>query len=175
MKNVIRTAIVATMLGAATLGLAGAATAAPVTAPISAAQQAITETTTTAGTATATAGASQAKVLIEGQDQNIQGPVACTTTGDTVNIAIGDATRGIGAVLSTTEPPEVRSVGLGTQNGVTFGYSQDQGVPQGVNWSDAEATKDGNTYKITGTAMGIDPAYPLEPMFQGFEINVTCP
>ena len=41
MKNVIRTAIVATMLGAATLGLAGAATAAPVTAPISAAQQGV--------------------------------------------------------------------------------------------------------------------------------------
>ena len=134
---------------------------------------ATTETTTTA--ATATAGASQAKVLIDGQDQNIQGPVACTTTGDTVNIAIGDATRGIGAVLSTTEPPMVESVGLGLQNGVTFGYSQSQGVLQGVNQSNAEATKDGNTYKITGTAMGIDQADPLNTLYQRFEIDVTCP
>src|SRR5262245_4364497 len=115
------------------------------------------------------------KVLIEGQDQNIQGPVACTTTGDTVNIAIGDATRGIGAVLSTTEPPEVRSVGLGNVGGVTLGYSQDQAVPEGVNWSEAEATKDGNTYKIIGTAMGIDTANPTQPVYSKFEINVTCP
>ena len=114
-------------------------------------------------------------MLIDGQDQNIQGPVVCTTTGDTVNIAIGDATQGIGAVLSTTEPPEVRSVGLGLQNGVTFGYSQSQGVLQGVNQSNAEATKDGNTYKITGTAMGIDQADPLNPLYQRFEIDVTCP
>ena len=132
---------------------------------------ATTETTTTAGTATATAGASQAKVLIEGQDQNIPGPVACTTTGDTVNIAIGDAARGIGAVLSTTEPPEVRSVPLGNVGGVTLGYPP----AEGVNWDPAEATKDGNTYKITGTAMGIDTANPTQPVHDTFEINVTCP
>jgi lipoprotein LpqH len=134
-----------------------------------------TNGTTTAGTATATAGASQAKVAIDGQDQNIQGQVACTTTGDTVNIAIGDATSGIGAVLSNAQPPEVKSVGLGNVNGVTLGYQQDQGVPEGVNWSDAEATKDANTYKITGHAMGIDTANPTQPVYKPFEINVTCP
>ncbi len=136
---------------------------------------ATTETmeTATAGTATATAGASNAKVVVDGQEQNIQGQVACTTTGDTVNIAIGDATTGIGAVLSNTQPPDVMSVGLGNVSGVTLGYGQ--GVPEGVNQSNAEATKDGNTYKITGTGMGVDPANPLQPVYKSFEMNVTCP
>jgi lipoprotein LpqH len=142
---------------------------------------ATTETTTTA--ATATAGASQAKVLINGEDQNIQGPVACTPTGDSVKIAIGDAptppvslptTRGIGVVLdTTTEPPMVESVGPFTFAGVDIGYPPSVGVNQ----DPGQVTKDGNTYKITGTLTGIYQAYPtqFDPYRAGFEINVTCP
>jgi ipoprotein LpqH len=85
--------------------------------------------------------------------------------------AIGDATRGIGAVLSTTAPPEVMSITLGNVSGVTLGYPP----AEGVNWDPAQATKDGNTYKITGTAMGIDTANPTQPVHDTFEINVTCP
>jgi ipoprotein LpqH len=131
---------------------------------------ATTETTTTA--ATATAGASQAKVLIDGQDQNIQGPVVCTTTGDTVNIAIGDATRVM--LDTTTEPPMVESVvGPFTFAGVAIGYPPSVGVNQ----DPGQVTKDGNTYKITGTLTGIYQAYPTQgdPVSTGFEINVTCP
>lgn len=51
----------------------------------------------------------------------------------------------------------------------------ESGSSPGVNQSNAEATKDGNTYKITGTAMGIDQADPLNPLYQRFEIDVTCP
>jgi lipoprotein LpqH len=115
------------------------------------------------------AGASKAKVTIDGKDQDIKGTVACTTVGDTVNIAIGEATTGIGAVLSSATPPEVRSVGLGNVNGVALGYQS--GAGQG----NAEATKDGSTYKITGTATGVDISNPLQPLNKPFEIEVTCP
>jgi lipoprotein LpqH len=89
--------------------------------------------------------------------------------GGNVNIAIGDAATGIAAVLSDADPPVVHSVGLGNVNGVTLGYQE--GVGQG----NAEATKDGNSYKITGTATGIDMQNPTQPVNKPFEIDVTCP
>jgi ipoprotein LpqH len=118
-----------------------------------------------------------AKVVVEGQEQKVPEPVVCTTTDDTVNITTGDpqSPAGIGAVLTTADPPEVESVGLGIVDGVTLGYGKDMGAPTGVNQSNAEATKDGNTYKITGTAMGFDTVNPMEPVYTGFELEVTCP
>ena len=73
------------------------------------------------------------------------------------------------AVVSEGDSPAVQSVGLGNVNGVTLGYQS--GVDQG----NAEASKDGQTYKITGTATGVDMANPLEPVNKPFEIEVTCP
>ena len=128
-----------------------------------------TATSSASGTGTASSGTGQAKVTIDGQDQNIQGQVVCTTMGGNENIAIGEATTGIAAVLSDANPPEVKSVGLGNVNGVTLGYQS------GVNQGNAEATKDGNTYKITGTATGVDMSNPLQPVNKPFEIDVTCP
>ena len=58
---------------------------------------------------------------------------------------------------------------LGNIDGVSLGFTP--GVPGGS----AEATKDGNTYKITGTATGVDMANPLQPATKPFEIVVTCP
>jgi lipoprotein LpqH len=118
-----------------------------------------------------------AKVVVEGQEQDVPEQVVCTTTDDTVKIALGDerSPAGIGAVLTTADPPEVDSVGLGIVDGVTLGYGKDMGAPTGVNQSSAEATKDGDTYKITGTAMGFDTANPVEPVYKGFEMEVTCP
>jgi lipoprotein LpqH len=89
--------------------------------------------------------------------------------GGNMNIAIGDATTGIGAVISSGDSPTVQSVGLGNVNGVTLGYQS--GTGQG----EATATKDGNTYKISGTATGIDMANPMQPVNKPFEIEVTCP
>ena len=118
--------------------------------------------------ASASAGASNAKVLIDGKDQNVSGTVACTTAGGNVNIAIGGQATGIGAVLSDANPPQVKSVGLGNVNGVTLGYTA--GTGQG----NAQATKNGNSYKITGTATGVDMANPTQPVNKPFEIDVTC-
>ncbi len=120
--------------------------------------------------ASASAGASTAKVTIDGQDQNVKGTVSCVSAGGNVNIGVGDATTGIGAVLSDASPPVVHSVGLGNVNGVTLGYS-DAAPSQGK----ADVTKDGNSYKITGTATGVDMANPMQPVNKPFEIDVTCP
>lgn len=126
-------------------------------------------TTSAAGGPSATAGASTAKVTIDGQPQNINGQVVCATAGGNLNIAIGEATTGIAAVLSA-DASTVQSVGLGNVNGVTLGYTA--GVPGGAN---ATASKDGNTYKISGTATGVDMANPMQPVNKPFEIQVTCP
>jgi len=71
-------------------------------------------------------------------------------------------------VLSDGSPPEVKSVGLGNVNGVTLAYTA--GTGQG----NASATKNGSSYKITGTATGVDMANPMTPVNKPFEIDVTC-
>ena len=70
--------------------------------------------------------------------------------GGNIQIAIGDATQGLGAQLSDADPPQVKQVGLGNVGGTALGYAA--GAPGG----EASATKDGNTYKIKGTATGVD-------------------
>jgi ipoprotein LpqH len=128
------------------------------------------EATTGGGTASATAAPSGGgtKISIDGQDQNVSGTVVCSAMGGNMNIAIGDAATGIAAVLSS-DGATVQSVGLGNVNGVTLGYQS--GTGQG----EAKAEKDGNAYKISGTATGIDMANPMQPVNKPFEIDVTCP
>ena len=57
----------------------------------------------------------------------------------------------------------------GNVNGVTLGFQENAG--QG----EAKAEKDGSTYKISGTAVGVDMANPLQPVNKPFEIEVSCP
>ncbi len=116
----------------------------------------------------ASGGASGTKVVIDGKDQQVSGSVVCTTAGGNVNIAIGGSATGIAAVLTDGNPPEVKSVGLGNVNGVTLAYTS--GTGQG----NASATKNGGTYKITGTATGMDMANPTAVVNKPFEIDVTC-
>jgi ipoprotein LpqH len=121
------------------------------------------------GTTTATAGGGGGPaVTIDGKNQNVSGSVVCSTAGGNVNIAIGGAATGIAAVLTDSNPPEVKSVGLGNVNGVTLAYTS--GTGQG----NASATKNGSSYKITGTATGVDVANPMQPVNKPFEIDVTC-
>jgi lipoprotein LpqH len=110
-----------------------------------------------------------ATVSIDGQDQNVGGSVVCSNMAGNIQIAIGDATGGIGAQLSEADPPVVKQVGLGNVGGTVLGYTA--GVPGG----EASATKDGSTYKITGKATGVDLANPMQPLTKPFEIAVTCP
>lgn len=124
-------------------------------------------TTSGGSSAAAGGGGGGPTVIIDGKNQNVTGSVACTTAGGTVNIAIGGSTTGIGAVLSDDNPPQVKSVGLGNVNGVTLAYAPGGG-------GNASATKNGSSYKITGTATGIDMANPMQPVNKSFEIDVTC-
>lgn len=125
-------------------------------------------TSSAASSSAGAAGADYTKVVIDGKDQNVTGSVVCTTAGGNVNIAIGGAATGIAAVLTDANPPQVKSVGLGNVNGVTLGFTQ--GAGQG----NASATKNGNTYKISGTATGVDMATPMQPVNKPFEIDVAC-
>ena len=85
-----------------------------------------------------------------------------------LSIAVGEQTTGV-AVVMTPDGSKVTSVGLGNVNGVVMGYQD--GAPGG----EATATKDGQTFTITGTATGVDMANPMQPMTKPFEIRVTCP
>jgi lipoprotein LpqH len=119
---------------------------------------------------TSSSSGSAEKVNIDGQNQNITGQTSCTPAGGNLNIAIGDPTNGIGAVITTANPPAVQSVGLGNVNGVTLGYAA--GAP---NQGNVQATKDGNSYTIKGTATGVNMASPQQPVTRPFEMDVTCP
>jgi ipoprotein LpqH len=73
-------------------------------------------------------------------------------------------------VIITANPPAVQSVGLGNVNGVTLGYSADA-----PNQGNVQATKNGNSYTINGTATGVNMSSPQQPVTKPFEMDVTCP
>lgn len=110
------------------------------------------------------------RVVIDGQTQNVAGPISCTQVNGNLSIGVGDPTTGIGAVVSNADPPVVQAVGLGNLTGVTLGYSA--GAP---NQASAQATKSGNSYTIKGTATGVDAANPQQPITKSFEMDVSCP
>jgi len=113
------------------------------------------------------------QVIVDGQSQNVTGAVTCTPAGPNTNIGIGDATSGVGAVVSNDNPPIVHSVGLGSVNGVTLGFSD--AAPNQA--SNAGAAVSGKSYAIKGTATGTDMSNPQSPqqVTKTFEIDVTCP
>jgi ipoprotein LpqH len=124
----------------------------------------------TSSSSTSASSGSAQKVIIDGQNQPLTGQVSCTQSGGNLNIGIGDPTNGIGAVITAADPPAVQSVGLGNVNGVTLGYAA--GAP---NQGNVQATKDGRSYTIKGTATGVNMASPQQPMTKSFEMDVTCP
>lgn len=148
------------------LGVAGAAVA---VASIAGCSNSSTGSSPTSGTSEGFAAAGATTVLVDGQKQNVTGQVACTAAGSNTNVGIGDPSTGVGAVVSNDSPPVVHSVGLGSANGVTLGYS-DAASGQG----NAAATKTGNSYKITGTAIGMDTS-SQQQVTKSFEMDVTCP
>jgi ipoprotein LpqH len=130
--------------------------------------------TSSAGSAPSAApSAAGPQVIVDGQKQNVTGQVSCTAAGDNTNIGIGDATNGVGAVVSNANPPIVHSVGLGSVNGVTLGFS-DAAPNQGGN---AGAAVSGKSYAIKGTAAGVDMSNSQQPqqVTKSFEMDVTCP
>ncbi|HZC53683.1 MAG TPA: lipoprotein LpqH [Mycobacterium sp.] len=114
------------------------------------------------------------QVIVDGQNQNVSGQVTCTAAGANTTIGIGDPTAGVGAVVSNDNPPIVHSVGLGSVNGISLGFSDAAPNNQGSN---AGAAVSGKSYAIKGTASGVDTSNPQQPkpVTKPFEIDVTCP
>jgi len=121
---------------------------------------------TPSSTSTSAAAAGETKVTVDGQPQNVSGPVVCATNNGKFSIAIGEAITG---VIIGLEPnaSAVHNAGFGTVDGVVMSFTE------GVPGDNASATKTGNTYKITGTASGVDSAG--QQVHKPFEVNVTCP
>ena len=128
-----------------------------------------TSATTSSPGATASspaAAAGPATVTVDGQLQNVGGPVVCSTTEGKFSIAIGEVITGVIVGLEP-DASAVHNAGLGTVNGVVLSYTE--GAPGNT----ATATRDGNSYKITGTATGVDTT--RQQVSKPFEIDVTCP
>jgi lipoprotein LpqH len=113
------------------------------------------------------------QVIVDGKNLNVSGAVTCTPAGNNINIGIGDAANGLGAVVSKDNPPIVHAVGLGNVDGVTLGYSD---AAPGQD-SSAGAAVNGKYYQIKGTATGSDVSNPAQPkpVTKPFELDLTCP
>lgn len=101
-----------------------------------------------------------------------QGSGHLPKAGGELQIGIGQpGSSGAVAVQATdANPPVVHQIALGTVNGVNLAYQQ------GSPGASAQATKDGDGYKFTGTATGVDPSNPMAGMVsKPFEVDVTCP
>jgi lipoprotein LpqH len=125
------------------------------------------------GASSAAPSAAATQVIVDGQNQNVSGQVTCNSANGVTTIGIGDATAGLGAVVSNDNPPIVHSVGLGSVNGVALGFSD--AAPNQAN--NAGAAVSGKYYSIKGTASGTDMSNPNQPqtVTKPFEMDVTCP
>lgn len=108
-----------------------------------------------------------AKVTLDGQTVPITDPVDCNSKDGKFSIAIGQPFIGVIAALEQ-DASVVHLVGLGEVNGLSFNFNQ------GAPGEKASATKDGNTYHITGVASGTDNAGKQQTI-KPFTIDVTCP
>jgi lipoprotein LpqH len=161
---------------AVVLGAAGCSDEKPPSETTSATSS-TTKTTSTSASTTTTASAAQlptgnpppgqAEVTVDGVRKDITGNVVCTNAVGNFNIAIGQQVSGVAVVL-TPDGATVHSVILGNVNGVILGYQQ------GMSGGQATASKDGNTYIISGSATGVTAALPPVMVTKPFEIRVTC-
>ncbi|MBV8860522.1 MAG: lipoprotein LpqH [Mycobacterium sp.] len=113
-----------------------------------------------------------AKVVVDGQDQNVTSPVTCQKAGGALQIGIGQpgSPNTVAVQATDANPPVARQISLGTVNGVALVYQQ------GSPGASAQATTDGDGYKFTGTATGLDKSNPMAGLVsKSFEVDVTCP
>ncbi|KJX74839.1 lipoprotein LpqH [Mycobacterium lepromatosis] len=136
-------------------------------APASASSKTTNSSPTTLSSSINDAAAEETKVTIGGQPQNVSGPVMCSTTNGKFSIAIGDMITG---VIVGLEPDAsvVHNAGLGTIDGVVIAFTE------GVPGENASATKNGNTYQITGIASSVDNTNTGQQVHKPFEIEATC-
>jgi lipoprotein LpqH len=121
----------------------------------------------TSGTSSPSAGG-QTKVIIDGQDQGVTGNVDCIMSSGTINIVIQADPASYNAELTDANPPDVRNVMLSNpKNGLSLNYMA------GMGEGSAQATRDGNNFKITGTATGTAGSNKGQ-VSKPFEIDAAC-
>ncbi len=122
------------------------------------------------------AGSGTTKVSIDGQAWDIPGEVDCSGTreeGSAMVIEVGNrGPRTLGVVLTKTDPPVIRSMAINVAP-TAVSYPDAFGLPG----TEAKATRDGNTYKISGTGSGFkyNASADEAPVTMSFEAEVTCP
>ena len=96
--------------------------------------------------------------------------VSCQTDAGVTTITV-DSTPKTTVVLSDEVTPAVKSVSIGElgAEGPSLAYVE------GVSGAAAQATRDGNTYTVSGTGTGAEASDPTKPVDLPFEIAVTCP
>jgi ipoprotein LpqH len=87
-------------------------------------------------------------------------------TNGKFSIAIGDTLTGVIVGLEQ-DGSAVHNAGLGTVNGIVMSFTE------GAPGNSATATKNGDAYKITGTASGVDTSG--QQVSKDFTVDVTCP
>ena len=121
-----------------------------------------------AGQSVSTTG--DAKVIVDGKDQNVSGNDTCQKAGGEVQIGIGQpgSPTAIAVQATDTNPPTVQQIALGTVDNVALAYQQ--GSP-GVS---ADAAQNGDAYKFSGTATGVDKTNFTGGLVSK-PVDVTCP
>ena len=127
-----------------------------------------TAASATSGNPAPAPGAGQVK--LNGADLGPVTGVNCQTTDGEITIAIESTPKTV-LVLTDAASPGVTSVSIGQlgAEGPSAAYVA------GVSESPPQVTRDGNSYTVTGTGNGTDPADPSKPVDLPFEIAVTCP
>ncbi|MDO5677669.1 MAG: lipoprotein LpqH [Propionibacteriaceae bacterium] len=128
------------------------------------------ETEAAANEGGAAAGGS-AKITVDGQEITISDAViVCQPANGNMNIAIGSqsAQEGLSIVLTEGDAPTVKAVGLVDADKNAVAYAEGSGM------GSASATKDGNTYTVTGEGIVTDLNNPTSIATKPFEATVEC-
>lgn len=167
-RTALKLTAAATALLAGGLGLAACTDSGSDTASAESA-----ESTRAAGI---TAGSGEWSASVDGTPIEIDdATVVCAEQGDSISLSIASTSMteatGLSAVLGTGDSPEVQAVGMGsTETGEALAYAP------GVPGNEATATRDGDTYTVSGTLIAADMNNPMAgPQEKSFELEVTCP
>ncbi|WP_183473617.1 lipoprotein LpqH [Mycolicibacterium iranicum] len=98
--------------------------------------------------------------------------VTCVKQGGKINVASGaiGGQQGLGIVMTDEATPVVESLGM-VVDGNALAVTNAMGAKSGA----AEVTVDGESYTITGEAVGADMSNPMAGMItKPFTVAVTC-
>lgn len=130
-----------------------------------------TPTTTTPVAETTTEADGSATVVIGGKRTELSGHLICSHTGDgNFNIVMSNSTQTYSLAVSlSNDLTKVRSVGLGNIDGVSLSFQEYQAGLE------ASASRDGNTYTVTGTGVGFNKDDLNTQINEDFTVVASCP